>query len=204
MTSLIRFPELPLTRVLGWSLLHFVWEGAIVGVLLVCVLGLLRSSSPQLRYIVACSALLLMFTLPLITFWYLATTIHVPNHTINTSMGMISSLRYDFSSTAGSWLDRIYLSVNGWLPWVIAAWSSGVLIFLGRLNIALIVAWRLKSIAIQTAPAELQLAFRNLICRFGITRQVRLTNSAMVQVPTVSRRHDSSLRLRSKRVYCEL
>src|SRR5436190_1453902 len=45
---------------LGWSLVHFVWQGALLAVLLAGVLRLLRRSTPQARYIAATCVLGLM------------------------------------------------------------------------------------------------------------------------------------------------
>ena len=49
------------TDALGWSLLHFLWEGAIIAVLLAAALAALRRSNTRIRYVVNCAALLLMF-----------------------------------------------------------------------------------------------------------------------------------------------
>src|SRR6266571_6247416 len=55
-------------RVLGWSLLHFVWQGAAVGALLASLNLVLRRAAPQVRYLLASAALLLMLLLPAVTF----------------------------------------------------------------------------------------------------------------------------------------
>jgi ABC-type Co2+ transport system permease subunit len=60
----MEFSQQPSVHALGWTLLHFVWQGTVVAILLASVLGLLRGKSPQLRYGAACCAMVLM--LPLI------------------------------------------------------------------------------------------------------------------------------------------
>ncbi len=52
---------------LGWTLLHFIWQAAVVALLLAILLRLLRKSTPSLRYIIACLALVLIVLLPVIT-----------------------------------------------------------------------------------------------------------------------------------------
>jgi bla regulator protein BlaR1 len=52
---------------LGWTLLHFVWQAAVVALLLATLLKLLRKSTANLRYIIACMALGLIVLLPVIT-----------------------------------------------------------------------------------------------------------------------------------------
>jgi predicted membrane channel-forming protein YqfA (hemolysin III family) len=57
---------------LGWTLLHFCWQGAAVAALLALVLGALGSQRSQARYAAGCFALALMVLLPLATFFHLA------------------------------------------------------------------------------------------------------------------------------------
>lgn len=53
---------------LGWTLLHFIWQAAAVALILTILLRLLRKSTANLRYIIACLALALIVLLPVITF----------------------------------------------------------------------------------------------------------------------------------------
>jgi hypothetical protein len=53
---------------LGWMLLHSLWEGAIVWLLLQVALIGLRKKSAQARYLAACFALAAMALLPWMTF----------------------------------------------------------------------------------------------------------------------------------------
>jgi bla regulator protein BlaR1 len=50
MRLLMRLSEEPMVRAFGWSLLHFVWEGAVVAGLLAVVLKVLSGRSSQVRY----------------------------------------------------------------------------------------------------------------------------------------------------------
>ncbi|HEY7120113.1 MAG TPA: carboxypeptidase regulatory-like domain-containing protein, partial [Tepidisphaeraceae bacterium] len=52
----------------GWTLVHFVWEGALVALLLAGLLALLRRRSSSTRYVSACAALLVLAALPVVTF----------------------------------------------------------------------------------------------------------------------------------------
>ena len=47
-------------QVLGWTLIHFVWQGAVIAVAAAGVLRLCRRRSPETRYVVACVALTAM------------------------------------------------------------------------------------------------------------------------------------------------
>src|SRR5579871_2998262 len=50
----------PLAKELGWSLIHFLWEGVLVALLLASLLYLCRGASSHLRYGLSCVALLAM------------------------------------------------------------------------------------------------------------------------------------------------
>ena len=72
MQGLIQLSGHPLVHALGWTLLHFCWQGAAVALMLWCVLGLLGGRSSQARYGAACLALGLMVVLPAATFAHIA------------------------------------------------------------------------------------------------------------------------------------
>jgi len=60
------------TEPLGWALLHFLWQGAAIALLLRAFLWLARRSAPQVRYAAAGAALLLMAVAVAGTVWWLA------------------------------------------------------------------------------------------------------------------------------------
>ena len=57
-----------LVPLLATVLLHFLWQGALVGVLAWLLLSLLHAARPQARYALACGALLGCVLLPALTF----------------------------------------------------------------------------------------------------------------------------------------
>ena len=61
-----------LTDALGWTLLHFVWQGILIVLALSCALPLLRRARPHVRYAVNCAALAAMPACALATFAFLA------------------------------------------------------------------------------------------------------------------------------------
>src|SRR5687767_6654794 len=64
-----RMADLPATLVpaLGQALLHFLWQGALIGAFAAFALAALRNARPQARYAVACVALLACVLAPLAT-----------------------------------------------------------------------------------------------------------------------------------------
>jgi len=56
------FSVLPASLIepIGWALLHSLWQGALVGVLLAGALHVLTRASSQIRYLTGCAALLML------------------------------------------------------------------------------------------------------------------------------------------------
>lgn len=187
MTPLIHFSEQPLVHAVGWNLLHFCWQGTVVAIFLAYVLRLLNKRSPQQRYLAACCALALMVILPLGTFGYLVTAQLRPGSVVtgsmverNVALGLLTS-----SGSSEPVMDRITVALDQSLPWLMILWFSGVILLIGRFNLRLIAARRMKSVATQPAALELQRVFHEVSHRLGIARTVRLMNSGFAQVPTV-------------------
>ena len=176
-----------LVHALGWTLLHFCWQGVVVAGMLWWVLRLLHGRPSQARYVAACSALLLLVALPVVTFARLA-----QDDLAASRVAMIpvyvaaSTLLVNATGTAPEpLLARIEDLLNSSVPWLPAVWLAGVVFFLCRLNVGLMVARRMKSASAEPAGDELQRAFNRLRVRLGVERAVRLMHSALVEVPTV-------------------
>src|SRR5687767_1660490 len=67
MSGIEQLLQEPVAQAIGWALLHFVWQGALVGILAAVALALLRRSAADVRYVVGAIALAVMATLPLVT-----------------------------------------------------------------------------------------------------------------------------------------
>jgi len=187
MTMLMEFSGHPLVHALGWTLLHFCWQGAAVAGLLWCVLALLNGRSSQARYGVSCFALALLVAMPLITFAHIASAEYARRAELagrSTSIDFEVFLQVDGGETA-AWPVRIAVALDHWVPWLLTAWFAGVVFFMARLNFGLLVARRLKSAGTEAPPNELLQMFDAIKVRLGIRRVVNLLHSASVQVPTV-------------------
>jgi beta-lactamase regulating signal transducer with metallopeptidase domain len=68
MNSLFPFVPEATLQALGWTLVHFLWQGIVVFLLLESSMQFVRLRSAHVRYVTSCLALLLMLLLPLATF----------------------------------------------------------------------------------------------------------------------------------------
>ena len=62
----------PALEALGWSLLHSLWQGLLVALLLAAVTPVLRRYRAEVAYAAACTALLVLAVLPVAT-WLMLT-----------------------------------------------------------------------------------------------------------------------------------
>jgi TonB family protein len=160
---------------LGWTLLHFLWQGALIGAGYALARLLARGSSPQVRYTLGLVALALLACAPAITLWQLA-----PVATISALSGVATALPA-MAATAGAAHE---LTIEPWLPWLVGAWLLGVSAVSLR-NWAQY--WRLRNLVRREATALPQWEARltALVRRFGVSRPVRLVQSAIVQTPSM-------------------
>jgi TonB family protein len=179
-------PAAHLAHALGWTLLHFLWQGALVALILACILSLLSGRSAQHRYLAACCALALIVALPLVTFTRLVTA---PQDATQTTIFLSTFVSANADPTLATpqqpLLQRLAANIDRAMPTLIIIWLAGVVLLLTRLGIGLIIARRMKSATTQQPPQDLLQAFNQLARRVGVARPIRLLNSALVQVPTV-------------------
>ena len=72
MNALIQWSGHPVVHQLGWTLLHFLWQGAVIAGVFAIVQLAQRKLTSNARYLTGCLALLLMLAAPLTTFFVLA------------------------------------------------------------------------------------------------------------------------------------
>src|ERR1700722_15887318 len=170
----------------GWTLLHFLWQGALIAIILACVLALLSRQSAQPRYLASCAALVLMAILPLITFASIVAAEHSGANTFLISIPLsISVIGHALAASPEPFPYRIAAELDRSMPTVLAVWLAGVVLLFVRLGIGLISAQRMVSAATQPPPHDLLQVFHRIASRIEVTGPIRLLHSALVQVPTV-------------------
>jgi beta-lactamase regulating signal transducer with metallopeptidase domain len=188
MTAVVQLSEFPPVHALGWTLLHFCWQGAVAAIMLACALGLIPLRASRLRYFVACAAMVFMVVLPAITFCVLETETPLKPQRFAVTVAAEDfgrTLNRLIDPSAGLWTVRFERVLNQRLPAVIVFWFAGVLLLLCRLNLGLMATRKMKSLAGESTSAEIQDVLRALRIRLGIQRSVKLLNSARVQAPIV-------------------
>lgn len=173
---------------LGWTLLHFLWQGGLIAALYAAARRCARASVPNTRYLLACGALVAMLAAPLVTWSLLGPPDAAP--AAIPSAVRISSAATPMGSGMALWPATVRAAVTGawpapFLPWVVAIWLAGSLAFWVRLMGGWVVAARMRSMLVRSAPPVWQRNLGRLGARIGLSRPVRLLVSALVQAPVV-------------------
>lgn len=162
----------------GWALLHFVWQGLLVGWAVTLAMYLLRKARPQTRYAVACGGMLLCAVLPLSgILLQLAESRTVAAPIINVFSvgdGATWTSVLTESRTENPTLTALRDLLRRQLPWIVGLWLLGAALMALRLAIGL------KWVADHTRANEYtsnpywQRRLSELARRFGIEMHVRL------------------------------
>ena len=169
--------ESPLAGAIGWTLVHSLWEGAIIAAVLAAGLVVMRSA--RTRYVAACLAMLAMvlaFSITLVrllpaTFATQAVPQHAfPGWTVPT-----------FPSQAGTWK----LEFAAVVPYLAPAWMSGVLLFYLRHLAGWISMGRLRRRGVCCAPEGWQKELARLTGKLHLSRPVMLLESCLAEAPIV-------------------
>lgn len=219
----------PVIESLGWALVHFVWQAALLAGFVAFLMVLLRRGSAKTRYLIQCVTLLAMVVSPLITWGWIASLHRMSepaapsvtgsereSHSFGADEPLLDDEPVAMPAAAStnevagvvpaplivvdpaaaprmapngiqgaSWVDRVRDQVAPKLPWLVGTWFTGVLVLSFRLLIGWRIVQRLKRLATTPAADAIQARLKELALRLGVTRTVRLVESALIEVPTV-------------------
>jgi beta-lactamase regulating signal transducer with metallopeptidase domain len=183
----------PMAQALGWALLHLLWQATIVAGILAAVLALLPRRSANARYVASISALALVFALFVGTAVRAYDPATAPIAPAATSIEATSVEPANVpvliaTLAAESWRERLLSAVataRQSLPSVVALWLAGVVVLSSRLMLSWMRARNLVRKNAVEASADWQRAAARISNALGLTRAVRLLESAAVEVPSV-------------------
>ena len=175
----------PLIQVLGWSLLHSLWQGTAVALGAAALLALLRRQRASLRYAVAYCGLLLAFILPASTAWRLATSPEPFEYGPAAVRAALAGT--SVAVTAGEpphvWTAVVRPALDTLLPWMVAVWALGVLVHSVRLTGGYAQVIRLRRQGVVAVPERWQEVFAGLVRRLRVRGPVQLLASTKILVP---------------------
>lgn len=168
---------------LGLTLLHFLWQGAIIAAIYAIARRCTRTSGPNSRYFLAGAALTAMAIAPVLTWMLLREP--PPESAAVTFMAPMSAARSGPAHFISLSLpgDAYPAGPGPFLPWVVAFWLIGATAFSLRLLGRWILAERLRYRRARPASAEWQRTLDRLKARISVSRPVRLLVSGLLQAP---------------------
>jgi beta-lactamase regulating signal transducer with metallopeptidase domain len=172
-------------RALGWTLLHFLWQGTAAAAFLCSINLLLRRGSSHLRYALASATLLLMLVLPVATFWFVREA--APARPTEPAVSSAGPGREGSSARVepGPGSFELRRRVEPFLPGLVGLWGAGVLVLSLRALGGWALVQRLRRAGLQAVPPPVEATLTRLVDALRIKTAVRLYESALVGVPTV-------------------
>ncbi|HPS56175.1 MAG TPA: M56 family metallopeptidase, partial [Sedimentisphaerales bacterium] len=186
---------------LGWTLVHFVWQGTAVAMILAMLLKLLHKTSANMRYIISCMALALIVLMPVITIRMIDVSAVTA---VPAEANLIELPRTDMSAQAvlempqielppaqavvasrEALKDRFVEAIEPALPYIVAGWLIGVF----GLSLWHLGGWaqlqRLRRTMVKPVSEKLVITMNKLAEVIGVKKVVCLMESALVQGPMV-------------------
>ena len=169
--------QTPLAQAIGWTLVHSLWEGALVALALAAALWAVRSS--RARYAAACLALIAMLAGFGFTF-----TREMPRQrsravTVVNARGALLPAGFEGPNSL------VRRSAADFLPWLAPFWMAGVMIFHLRSLASWMAARRLRRTGVCLAPDLWRERLDRLGARLRLSRPVTLLESCLAEVPVV-------------------
>lgn len=175
-----------LINTLGWTLLHFLWQGALIALLLAVANSSLRHRSARSRYAAACAALLLMLVCAVATFGRLTLVSAAVSNSAAASPQLQAEASGNIAAPAGAGAVSSSLSLfSRLLPWLTYFWMIGVCLLAARSLGGWITLRRFTRRNSRPADAAWQARMTALARRLKVSRPVRLCESAIAEVPAV-------------------
>ncbi|MCP5523104.1 MAG: hypothetical protein H7A46_16330 [Verrucomicrobiales bacterium] len=195
MTATLELLHSPDTTRLGWTLVHFLWQGAVLAAAFAAVRSTLRRTSANARYLAGCLTLLLMGTCVVGTFVTLGPAERFHSSTAPAVTPPPATLEIQSTAQVAPVIPRspmisdrangAWQAVESGLPWVVGLWALGVALFSLRLAGGWLKVRQSRRGSCLSPDDPLCERFRELRHRLHASRHVQLMKSTLVRVPTV-------------------
>lgn len=186
------FTEFPIVQAIGWTLLHALWQGLLIAIVLRLLLLLIPNRKAVLRYGLSVGAIFLMLLWAAVTCWQ-----HLPAEG-SLILAEISPLAIDVIPDSNEVLystEEISAEISGFsladvsnrlqplLPYLVGIWLLGVLLWSLRFLGSMYYLYRLPRRHVWQPDAAWQRKLASLQKQLAISQRVRLLISAQIQEP---------------------
>ena len=195
MTALSELFSGNLMTAFGWTLLHSLWQGALIAIVVGVIMIFLRKASSRLHYLMYCIGLLLILATSTVTFLKYIT--HEPAISLTEESEKVSEINPAFIIFTDALLNTTDESklMQGWnsfsdyfsrnVPLLVSLWFVGMIIFMLKFLGGLAYTQRLKHYKTVELPASWEKSFIDIAHRIGIRKSVQFIESYAIKVPIV-------------------
>lgn len=205
----IESPNHPLTEALGWTLIHFLWQGTLVGIVAAIALAAMRNRTASARYLASIMSLAVMAICPLVTAGVLVSQIPAaapavvdvePAPAIETAEPATETTLLETTTAVAAALPEepapskpvprqpapelsLAEQIDQLAPWVTVAWFVGAALLSLRLLFSWFQVIRITRFGLKPVDDAIQRTFDSLCERMGLRRIVRVFESTLIAVP---------------------
>ncbi len=174
------FPETTL-HALGWTVLHSLWQGFAIALLLTAFLLAYQKKNARIRYLAGNAALLLLLVSAVVTFFLcLWQNEERLASVIVSEQGEVLG-RYFHEAEERPWLNYF----NEHLPLIVTVWVAGMAFFFLKMLGGLLYIQRLRHYHVAPLGKDWQEMLGTLSAELRLTPAVQLMESALVRTPMV-------------------
>ncbi len=175
MESLIQ----PIIKALGWSLIHSLWQGALIYGLVIMVFLLVPKLSANAKHNISFAAICGMFG------WFLITLMIKVDFSSTTMSPVflensIASLPFNAAT-----INNFFSVAESWFPLVAGVYLAGIVIQLFIFWKGYSILQKLRKHQLQSVPIEWQQVFEQLVLKLKIHQKIDFQLSTLAKVPMV-------------------
>jgi len=182
-----------IAKVLGWTLLHSLWQGLLMAAALFIVLNMLRNAGSKIRYYLSAAFLGLSFVLflnTLITQWQKlqTSTVYITESVQGASSGHSYQVSTTAPDTGGTWTHYIAVAsprLEYYFPLLTAIYMLGLILMMSRFGINILQLKKLRSGGLTAVDHSWDEWINNYCRQFSIPQPVQVFFSERVNVPMV-------------------
>lgn len=183
----------PLAHAIGLALVHFFWQGAVLGAAAAVLFAVSRRRSAHVRYLIGCITLAAMTAAVVLTFAGYARelrSISTPRSVEQLASALPPIAAQHLATETpraadASWFAAAAIWAEARWPIVLLIWSAGVLCLSLHLLRGWLLVQRIRRIESSPMSAEWTSRIHALAARLHIRRPLRLLESTWVEVPSV-------------------
>jgi bla regulator protein blaR1 len=187
MNLMTEFLQSPWLNTLAYTLLHSLWQGALIVIIVIALLRLTPNRWSNVRYAIASLGLLLLIGAAAGTFLVLNAKVPLTSHVTLSQTGGFSQDNHSTleSLTMTSVIDVVSAFVHTNIPFFLILWVVGTFVFCLRVIGGLLYVGRLRREAI-VIDGDWSTKLQKLSNQLGISRCVLLAASPSIAAPVVA------------------